>query len=142
MSVAVAPIAHRSVHVHNPDVLDTVRAMPSGIRLFLIYALLLLIGIGLSLRFVVELAGTMPVSGEGVVVMALLAYTIFTMTLVLQRKQAAHGFALGLASLTLPLIALLLVSGLLVEGVFLLALAALMFRGLTRPEVRTYLSEP
>ena len=42
--------------------------------------------------------------------MILLAYTIFTMTLVLQRKQAAFGLAVGLASLTVPLVLLLAVS--------------------------------
>lgn len=115
--------------------------MPAGIRLFLVYASLLLAGIGLSLPFVVELAATMPISGEGVVVMALLAYTVFTMTLVLQRKQAARGFALGLASLTLPLVAVLLLSAELVAGGIVAALAAGLFWGLTRPEVRAYLSE-
>jgi hypothetical protein len=119
-----------------------IREMPSGIRLFLIYAALILAGIGLSLRFVVDLAIGAPVSGPGVVVMVLLAYTIFTTTLVLQRKEASRGLALGLASLTLPLIPFLLVTGLLVQAIFVTALAALLFRGLLRPEVRTYLSEP
>ena len=80
-----------------------IREMPGGIRLFLVYALLILAGIGLSLRFVVDQAIAAPVSLTGVVVMVLLAYTIFTMTLVLQRKQAAADLALGLASLTIPL---------------------------------------
>jgi len=117
-------------------------AMPSGIRFFLVYAFLILGGIGLSLRFVVDQAVGMAVSPIGVVVMVLLAYTIFTTTLVLQRKQAARNLALGLASLTLPLIPLLLLGGLLVPGIFVSALAALLFRGLLRPNVRAYLSEP
>ena len=116
--------------------------MPSGIRLFLIYALLILAGIGVSLRFVIDLAIGAPVSGPGVVVMVLLAYTIFTTTLVLQRKEASRGLALGLASLTLPLIPFLLLTGLFVQAIFAVALAALLFRGLLRPEVRAYLSEP
>ena len=70
--------------------------MPSGIRLFLIYAAVILAGIGLSLRFVVDQAIAAPVSPLGVVVMVLLAYTIFTTTLVLQRKQAARNLAVGL----------------------------------------------
>ena len=122
--------------------LARVRAMPGGIRLFLLYALLLLAGIGISLRTVVDLAISAPVSLEGAIVMILLAYTIFTTTLVLQRKQAARGLALGLASLTLPLVPLLALSQLLVEAIFVAALAALLFRGLLRPEVRTYLNEP
>lgn len=116
-------------------------AMPSGIRFFLVYAFLILGGIGLSLRYVVDQAVGMSVSPIGVVVMVLLAYTIFTTTLVLQRKQAARNLALGLASLTLPLIPLLLLGGLLVQTIFVAALAALLFRGLLRPDVRTYLSE-
>ena len=122
--------------------LARIREMPSGIRLFLIYALLILAGIGVSLRFVIDLAIGAPVSGPGVVVMVLLAYTIFTTTLVLQRKEASRGLALGLASLTLPLIPFLLLTGLLIQAVFVVALAALLFRGLLRPEVRAYLSEP
>jgi len=117
------------------------REMPGGIRLFLVYAFIILAGIGLSLRFVVDQAIAAPVSLLGVVVMVLLAYTIFTTTLVLQRKQVARGLALGLASLLLPLIPLLLLSRLPIEAIFVSALAALLFRGLLRPEVRTYLSE-
>ncbi len=118
-----------------------VREMPGGIRLFLVYALLILAGIGLSLRFVVDQAIAAPVSPLGVIVMVLLAYTIFTTTLVLQRKRAARGLALGLASLAIPLVPLLALSQLIIEAVFVAALAALLFRGLLRPEVRTYLSE-
>ncbi len=119
-----------------------VREMPGGIRLFLLYALLILAGIGLSLRFVVDQAIAAPVSPIGVLVMILLAYTIFTTTLVLQRKQAARGLALGLASLTVPLVPLLALGGLLVQAVFIAALGLLLLRGLLRPEVRTDLAEP
>jgi len=124
-----------------PPMFARLSAMPSGIRLFLLYAALILAGIGLSLRFVVDQAIAAPVSPLGVVVMVLLAYTIFTMTLVLQRKQAARSLALGLASLTVPLVPLLLLGGLLVNAIFVAALAILLFRGLLRPEVRTYLDE-
>jgi hypothetical protein len=119
-----------------------VREMPGGIRLFLVYALVILAGIGVSLRSVVDLAISAPVSPEGVVVMVLLAYTIFTTTLVLQRKQAARGLALGLASLTIPLVPLLALSRLIVEAIFVTALGLLLFRGLLRPEVSAYLNEP
>jgi len=115
--------------------------MPGGIRLFLVYALVILAGIGISLRFVIDMAIGAPVSGPGVVVMVLLAYTIFTTTLVIQRKQAGRGLALGLASLTLPLAVYLLLAGLLPQAIFIGALAALLFRGLLRPEVRDWLNE-
>src|SRR6476659_5430693 len=115
--------------------------MPGGIRIFIGYACLILGVLGLSLRWVVDQAISAPISPVGVVVMVLLAYTIFTTTLVLQRKQASRGLALGLASLTLPLVLYCLALGLLPQTLFLGALAALLFRGLLAPEVRAYLSE-
>jgi O-antigen ligase len=121
--------------------IDRIREMPGGIRLFLAYAVLILAGIGLSLRFVIDQAISAPVSLPGVVVMILLAYTIFTTTLVIQRKQAARNLALGLASLTVPLIPLLLLSGLIPQTIFVTALSILLFRGLLRPEVQAYLNE-
>ncbi len=125
-----------------PPMLQTIRTMPSGLRLFLVYAFLILAGVGLSLRFVIDQAVEASVSFTGVIVMALLAYTIFTTTLVLQRKEAARGLAIGLASLTVPLVPLLLASRLAIEAVFVAALALLLFRGLLRPEVKAFLNEP
>jgi hypothetical protein len=117
--------------------------MPTGLRLFLAYAALILIGIGLSMRTVIDQAtGMVPVSMPGIVVMILLAYTIFTTTLVIQRKQAAFGLAIGLASLTIPAVLLLAISPVHPAlPLFAAALGLLLFRGLLRPEVRTYLSE-
>lgn len=122
--------------------LERLRAMPGGIRLFLVYALLILAGIGLSLRFVIDQAISAPISLLGLIVMVLLAYTIFTITLVLQRKEASRALAIGLASLTIPLVPLLAVSGLAVEAIFIAALGILLLRGLLRPEIRSYLNEP
>jgi len=123
-------------------VLDRIRQMPGGIRLFLVYAGLILIAIGLSLRVVVDQAIAAPISPLGVLVMVLLAYTIFTVTLVLQRKQAARGLALGLASLTIPAVVLLATSPVHpATPFFVAALAVLLFRGLLRPEVRAYLDQ-
>jgi len=116
--------------------------MPGGIRLFLVYGLLILAGIGIILPSVVERAVAVPLTFDGLVLMILLAYTIFSVTLVLQRKQAGRGLALGLASLTLPLLFLLIVSQLLIQAAFVGAFALLLFRGLLRPEVRAYLDEP
>jgi hypothetical protein len=116
-------------------------AMPGGLRLFLVYAFTILFGIGISLRYVIDQAIGAPVSLPGVVVMVLLAYTIFTTTLVIQRKQAARGLALGLASLTLPLTLYLLAASLVPQTIFFAALSALLFRGLLRDEVRAYLNE-
>ena len=123
--------------------IERVRVMPGGIRLFLVYAALILVVIGLSLRYVVDQAISAPVSLVGVIVMVLLAYTIFTTTLVLQRKQAARGLAVGLASLTIPATVLLATSPVHpAMPFFVAAFAILLFRGLLRPEIRTYLNEP
>ncbi len=122
--------------------IDQLRAMPGGIRLFLLYALLILGVIGLSMRFVVDQAIAAPVSLVGVLVMVLLAYTIFTTTLVLQRKQAARGLAIGLASLIIPGVILLATSPVHpATPFFVAAFGILLFRGLLRPEVRAWLHE-
>jgi hypothetical protein len=94
------------------------------------------------MRTVVDQAISAPVSPTGIVVMILLAYTIFTTTLVLQRKQAAFTMALGLASLTIPLVVLLAISPVHPAlPFFVAALGLLLFRGLLRPDVRAYLNE-
>ena len=92
--------------------------------------------------YVVALAIGAPISFAGLVVMILLAYTIFTITLVLQRKQAARQLALGLASLTVPSAVLALSAGAIVAAVFLAALGALLFRGLLDTRVRTWFDQP
>lgn len=122
--------------------LATVRAMPWGVRFFLVYAVLILAGIGIALPYVIALAIGAPLSFPGLVVMILLAYTIFTVTLVLQRKEASRQLALGLASLTLPTALLLAAVGALPLALFVAVLGALLFRGLRRPGVREWLSEP
>jgi len=115
--------------------------MPWGVALFLVYALLILAGVGLALPTVVNIESDTPVSGVGLVVMALLAYTIFTITLILQHKAAARTLGLGLASLTIPPIAILVLSGLAIPALALAAFALLLFRGLTRPAVVRWLDE-
>jgi hypothetical protein len=122
--------------------LTTVREMPGGVRLFLVYAFLILAAIGIALPRIIELAVAVPVSFEGLIAMILLAYTIFTTTLVLQRKEASRALAIGLASLTVPAIPLLLLGGLVVQAVFVAAFAALLFRGLTAPATHAWLNEP
>jgi hypothetical protein len=120
----------------------SLRGVPWGVVLFLAYALTILAGIGLTLQLVIDQATTMAVSLPGVVDMVLLAYTIFTITLVLQRKEAARNLALGLASLTLPVVVFAVVAELLPVALFFGILAALLFRGLGRPATRAWLSEP
>jgi hypothetical protein len=122
--------------------MPALRGMPWGVALFVAYALLILAGVGLSLGFVVDQAQTVPVTPLGLVVMALLAYTIFTVTVVLQRKAAGRGLALGLSTLALPAIPLALLYGQLIGAVLLAALAALLFRGLRAPAAAAWLDQP
>ncbi len=116
--------------------------MPWGVALFLLYAVTILGAVGLSLGFVVDQATNVPVTPLGLVVMALLAYTIFTITVVLQRKAAARGLALGLATLALPAIPLALVWGQVIGALSVAALAALLFRGLRAPAAVAWLDQP
>jgi hypothetical protein len=120
---------------------ERIRAVPPGIWLFLGYAFLILGVLALSLRTVVDQAISAPISPIGLVVMVLLAYTIFTITLVLQRKQAARTLALGLATLTIPAVPLVLLSGFVIPALVVGVFAVALFWGLTRPSVRTYLNE-
>jgi hypothetical protein len=116
--------------------------MPTGVRLFLLFSFGFLAFLGLTLPFVVAQAVEAPVTGIGLLWMLLLAYLIFTMTLVWQRKQAAFRLALGLATLTIPLVPLL---GLLVglPGVlFALGLSLSVFWALFQPDVRPWFVEP
>jgi hypothetical protein len=122
--------------------ISRLRAMPLGIRIFLIYGFVVLAAIGAALPAVVDLAIGAPITFTGIVVMTLLAYTIFTLTLVLQRKQAGRGFALGLASLTVPLVPVLLLGGFLLQAAVVAGVAAGLLHGLLRPDVRVYLTEP
>jgi hypothetical protein len=121
--------------------LQTLRAMPNGVRIFLVYAFLMLAILGLTLPLVVDQAVTAPLSAIGLVWMLLLAYLIFTITLVLQRKQAAYMLSLGLSSLTVPLIFVLGIFAGLPGAVFALALALILFRGLMRPSSRRWFVE-
>jgi len=116
--------------------------MPTGIRVFLAYALAILVIVGLSLRYVVDLAVATPITLQGVAAMALLAYTIFTITTVLQRKQAARGLALGLASLTVVAVPFFVLYSPWPLAVADVVVGIVLFRGLTRPSVRTWLNEP
>ena len=118
-----------------------VRGMPWGIGLFLVYAFLILAGAALALGPVVERAILIPITFEGIVLMALLAYTIFTITLVLPRKTAARGLTLGLVSLTVPAIPLAVLFGQLILAVFVAALGLLLYRGLRAPRALAWLNQ-
>jgi len=118
------------------------RLPPPGVLLFLGYGLLILATIGVSLRWVVDMAISAPISFPGLVVMILLAYTIFTITMVLQRKEAARGLAVGLSTLTIPLAFFFLVSPVPVLVLGPGILGVLLWVGLRRPASRDWFCEP
>src|SRR5918992_518292 len=82
--------------------LDVLRQMPPGVRVILAFGFVLLAIVGLTLPLVVNQAVTAPISELGLLWMLLLAYLVFTLTLILQRKQAGWLLSLGLASLSIP----------------------------------------
>jgi hypothetical protein len=124
---------------------ETIRAMPPGVLVFMGYAFLVLTVLGIFMPLVVDLAVESPISFPGLLWMLLLAYLIFTMTLVLQRKQAAYMLSLGLTTLAIPTALYLLFDP---AGVgWMLAVALLVVFGLVvwslrRPRSREWFSEP
>lgn len=122
--------------------IELLRAMPNGVRVVLAFGFVLLAGIGLTLPLVVEQAVEAPVSAIGLLWMLLLAYLIFTLTLILQRKQAAWMLSVGLASLTLPLTVLLFFGAGLLGALAGMALVVLLFVSLRGERVRAWFSEP
>jgi len=127
---------------HDRQMLHQLREMPNGVRVFLGYGFVVLAFLGLTLPRVINEAVEAPISPIGLLWMLLLAYLIFTLTLVLQRKQAAFGLAVGLATLTLPLIPILAGFAGLPGALAGVALAAGLFWALRRPGVRGWFSEP
>lgn len=119
------------------------RVMPAGIRVFVIYALTLLAVFGLTLPAIVgQAVGNMPITPLGVVWMLLLAYLVFTLTLVLQRKQAAYQLSLGLATLTIPLVPLLALTVGIPGAIAALIVAVAVFGSLRATSARRWFSEP
>jgi hypothetical protein len=122
---------------------DVIKAMPPGVLLFMGYSLLVLSILGLAMPIVIDQAVAAPVSFIGIVWMALLAYLIFTMTLVLQKKQAAFGLSIGLTSLMLPAAAITLFApGGFVISIAAVALFVIVVLALRRPRSRAWFSEP
>lgn len=123
--------------------LQLVRQMPPGVLVFLGYAFLVLSVLGLALPLVIDQAIATPITFIGLVWMGLLAYLIFTMTLVLQRKQAAYGLSLGLTTLLVPLAGIVFFgpSGWLLS-IVLLGLFVIVVWSLRRPRSRAWFCEP
>jgi hypothetical protein len=115
--------------------------MPNGVRIVLFFGFVLLAGVGLTLPLVIQEAVSAPISALGLLWMLLLAYLVFTLTLILQRKQAGWMLSVGLASLSVPIaMALSFWAG--AVGLFVGALISVMlFLALRGPAVRGWFSE-
>ena len=115
--------------------------MPNGVRLVFAFGFVLLAAIGLTLPLVVQQAVEAPISAVGLLWMLLLAYLVFTLTLILQRKQAAWMLSLGLATLSIPLAVVLFFWGGAIGGLIGIVLAAVLFLALRGERVRAWYSE-
>jgi hypothetical protein len=123
--------------------LEQLRAMPRGVRVFLVYGFVMLAFLGVTLPLVVAQAVEAPISFPGILWMLLLAYLIFTITLVLQRKQAGYPLALGLASLSVPIVPLMYLSPAGFWGAVVASVVAiLVIWSIRRPASRTWFVEP
>jgi hypothetical protein len=121
--------------------MQELRGMPLGVGLVLAFGMVLLAGLALTLPLVVEQAVEAPVSPLGILWMLLIAYLIFTLTLVLQRKQAAWGLSVGMASVVVPL-TLALWQWASVGGVLLgLGVGVALFLSLRSGPARAWFSE-
>jgi hypothetical protein len=123
------------------EMIELVRTMPNGVRLVLAFGFVLLAAVGLTLPLVINEAVEAPISAVGLLWMLLLAYLVFTLTLILQRKQAAWMLSIGLASLSLPLALVLYFWAGLVGGLVGLGLAGLLFLSLRGQNARAWFSE-
>ena len=122
--------------------LELLRQMPGGVRLVLAFGFVLLAAIGLTLPLVIDQAIEAPVSPVGLLWMLLLAYLVFTLTLILQRKQAGWLLSVGLASLSVPLTVILFQWGGVPAAAAGAVLALALFLSLRRSQSRAWYSEP
>lgn len=116
--------------------------MPNGVRLLMFFGFVLMAGLGLTLPLVINQAVEAPISAVGLLWMLLLAYLVFTLTLILQRKQAAWMLSLGLASLSIPIAIVLYFWAGFIGALAGVVLAAALFLALRRSAVRAWFSEP
>ena len=125
----------------NQPVVDLLRSMPNGVRVILLFGFMLLAGVGLTLPLVIEQAVAAPISALGLLWMLLLAYLVFTLTLILQRKHAGWMLSVGLASLAVPLALVMFFWAGAIGLVIGLLVAAMLFLALLAPAVREWFSE-
>jgi hypothetical protein len=129
--------------------------MPIGVRLWFVWAFVLLAITGILLPRIIEFVDfsqKAPFSLLGIFMMAELAALLFAITVAMQRKRIAHRFAIGIAILAAPILAglppILLdfppkaAAGW--QGLFIplgLLISVVLVVGLLRPGSRAYFSE-
>jgi hypothetical protein len=118
------------------------RSVPPGVIVLIGFGLLLLAGLGLTLPMVINQAIDTPVSPMGLLWMLLIAYLVFTLTLVLQRKQAAWNLSLGMATLVVPLTLILWQYASAVGVIVGLGLGLTLVLALRGARVRSWFSQP
>src|SRR4051794_41238917 len=121
--------------------LETFRAMPTGVKLILGFGFILLAGVGLTLPLIINQAVKAPVSPIGLLWMLLLAYLAFTLTLIPQRKQAAWMLSIGLASLGVPIALILFFWAGVPGAIFGIGLVGMIFTALRAKRVRACVTE-
>jgi hypothetical protein len=122
--------------------LQVIRSMPGGVKLILGFGFVLLAGVGLTLPLIINQAVEAPVSPIGLLWMLLLAYLVFTLTLILQRKQAAWMLSIGLATLGVPIALILFFWAGVPGAIFGIGLVGLLFTSLRGERVHAWFSEP
>jgi hypothetical protein len=121
--------------------LEVIRSMPGGVKLIMGFGFILLAGVGLTLPLIVNQAVEAPVSPIGLLWMLLLAYLVFTLTLILQRKQAGWMLSVGLASLGVPIALILFFWAGVPGAIFGIGLVGVLFTSLRGERVRAWFSE-
>ena len=131
------------------------REAPLAVRLWFVWAFLLLAGTGLMLPRIVgfvDFSERAPFSLLGIFMMLELAAVLFGITVALQRKRIAHRFAIGIAALAVPILAglppaLLQLSPASARGWYALTIplglliSVILIVGLLRPRARAWFSE-
>jgi hypothetical protein len=131
------------------------REAPLSVRLWFVWAFLLLAGTGIFLPRIVsfvDFSERAPFSLLGIFMMLELAAVLFGITVALQRKRIAYGFAIGIAALAVPILAglppaLLQLPADSARGWYALTvplglvISAVLIIGLLRPTARAWFSE-
>jgi len=131
------------------------RKAPLPVRLWFVWAFLLLAGTGLLLPRIVafvDFSERAPFSLLGIFIMLELAAVLFGITVALQRKRIGHRFSIGIAALAVPMLAglppaLFDLPAPAANGWYLvtvptgLLISAVLIVGLLRPSARAWFSE-